>query len=70
MGFGARIMDELERDIQGRGFRRFVLPARVSAVRFHKKPGYAVTSEEFMEVTILHARMEKMFRQTLQRSAH
>jgi predicted GNAT family N-acyltransferase len=62
-GLGQRIMHELEKNLQGRGFRHFVLHARVSAVEFYKKLGYAVVSDEFVEVTIPHVKMAKTIQQ-------
>ena len=59
-GLGRRLMDELERDLHGRGFRRFVLNARTPAVGFYEKLGYTIVGSEFMDVTIPHYRMEKV----------
>lgn len=58
-GLGDRIMAELERALRSRGVTHVCLHARVSAVGFYEKQGYAVTSGEFVEVTIPHVRMDK-----------
>jgi ribosomal protein S18 acetylase RimI-like enzyme len=58
-GLGRRIMSELEKNLQARGFTRFCLDARVSAVRFYEKLGYAIVGEEFIGVTGPHLRMVK-----------
>lgn len=52
-------MRALERNLGGRGYYRFTLNARASAVEFYKKLGYAVTGEAFIEVTLPHFKMEK-----------
>ena len=59
LGLGSNIMGEVERTLVARGFHRLVLDARVSAVGFYKKLGYAVISDEFIAVTLPHVRMAK-----------
>ena len=59
-GLGTRLMNELEAHLRSRGFRTLVLHARTSAVRFYEKLGYAVTGDEFIDVTIAHVRMAKV----------
>jgi predicted GNAT family N-acyltransferase len=39
--------------------RKLTMHARLTARRFYERLGYRVTSEPFMEVTILHVAMEK-----------
>jgi predicted GNAT family N-acyltransferase len=58
-GHGTRIMTEVEAVLHERGFRRLVLHARVPAVAFYERLGYAVTGDEFLEIGIPHAHMEK-----------
>ena len=58
-GLGQRLMVDLERNLEARGFRKFVLNARSSAVGFYEKLGYAVVGDEFVDVTVPHVRMSK-----------
>ena len=58
-GLGQRLMGELENDLQARGFKRFVLNARTSAVGFYERIGYTVVGEEFMDLTVPHVKMHK-----------
>jgi predicted GNAT family N-acyltransferase len=58
-GHGTRIMKEIEAVLQRRGFGHLVLNARMPAVPFYERLGYAVASEEFLEIGIPHVRMEK-----------
>lgn len=59
-GHGRELMTAVEKDLSQRGFRRLVLHARASAVGFYQKLGYAVTGDEFIEVSIPHFKMEKV----------
>ena len=59
-GLGTGLMNALEAHLRSRGFRTLVLHARTSAVRFYEKLGYAVTGDEFIDVTIAHVRMAKV----------
>ncbi|MCX8495182.1 MAG: GNAT family N-acetyltransferase [Akkermansiaceae bacterium] len=59
-GLGRKIMHCLEEHLSGRGFRRFSMHARVSAVGFYEKLGYETVSGEFSEVGIPHVKMEKI----------
>jgi len=43
--------------------------ARVSAVEFYEKLGYAIVGGEFVEVTIPHRKMEKSVQRTEARDA-
>ncbi len=58
-GHGRRIIEEVERALAASGFTQLVLHARKPVVPFYEKLGYRVVSEEFIEVTIPHLRMEK-----------
>ena len=58
-GLGQRLIREVERNLQARGFRRFVLGARASAVGFYQKLGYAIAGDEYVSVTLPHFRMSK-----------
>jgi len=40
-------------------FKTMILTARKTAVDFYKKVGYKVVSDEFIEITIPHYKMEK-----------
>ena len=58
-GLGKKLMTELEADLRARGFERFQLNARASAVGFYEKLGYSIVGDEFREVTVPHFRMTK-----------
>jgi ribosomal protein S18 acetylase RimI-like enzyme len=58
-GLGTRILDELEADLRSRGFTRFVLHARSSAVGFYERLGYTAVGEAFVDVGVPHFRMVK-----------
>jgi predicted GNAT family N-acyltransferase len=58
-GLGRRLMRELEDDLESRGFRKFALNARTSAVGFYEKLGYGRIGEEFVDVTVPHVRMSR-----------
>jgi predicted GNAT family N-acyltransferase len=58
-GCGQKIMRGMEANLAERGIRRLVLHARVSAVGFYQKMGYAVTGKTFLEVGIPHLKMGK-----------
>lgn len=57
-GIGRALMIELHTELHRRGFDRFVLNARVSAIGFYTKLGYSAFGNEFTEVGIPHFRME------------
>ncbi len=59
-GIGRMIMTEAENKLKGKGVKKIILNARKSALPFYSKLGYTVTSEEFIEVTILHYSMSKI----------
>jgi len=59
-GIGQAMVIESERHALARGYTRMILNARLSAVPFYERLGYAVVGPEFVEVTIPHRRMEKM----------
>ena len=54
------MMNDLEANLRARGFTRFVLHERVSAVGFYEKLGYSIVGGEFVEVAIPHQKMEKI----------
>ena len=58
-GLGRKLMTGLERNLRSRGFTRFTLHARASALGFYQKLDFTVTSGEFLEVGIPHFVMEK-----------
>lgn len=61
-GLGQRLMAELERNLQARGFQTFVLNARKSAVGFYERLGYKAVGDEFVDLTIPHIRMTRAVR--------
>jgi predicted GNAT family N-acyltransferase len=56
-GLGRRVMTEVEAELRRRGFTRFTLRARLSAVGFYEKLGYAAAGGEFVEHGIPHVTM-------------
>jgi predicted GNAT family N-acyltransferase len=58
-GRGSCLLAEVEAVLQEQGATELRLHARVSAVPFYARQGYAVESEEFEEVGIPHRRMGK-----------
>lgn len=59
-GIGKAIVNELERIARAHGARVLVLNARVSAVAFYERLGYAVCGDaETLFGTIAHKRMQK-----------
>jgi GNAT superfamily N-acetyltransferase len=58
-GVGAKIVAAAEELAAERGFRRIILHARETAIRFYEKAGYVATGETFIEVTIPHRVMVK-----------
>ncbi|OYV06044.1 MAG: hypothetical protein CFE26_08435 [Verrucomicrobiales bacterium VVV1] len=58
-GCGRLIIEGLERNLAARGVTHFSMHARRSAVGFYEKLGYSTIGEEFTEVGLPHARMEK-----------
>lgn len=59
-GIGRQLMQATENELLARGFRHAALNARVPAVGFYRRLGYQEAGEPFIEVTILHQRMEKL----------
>lgn len=58
-GHGRRIIHDLEEHLARRGFVHLEMHARMTAVGFYTKLGYAKVGHEFMEVGIPHVRMKK-----------
>lgn len=58
-GVGRRILISLEDVLATRGVMKLSLHARISAVGFYEKLGYARSGDPFLEVGIPHILMEK-----------
>jgi predicted GNAT family N-acyltransferase len=58
-GCGRRIIAGLEAHLAARGVVQLSMHARLTAVGFYEKLGYARTGPEFTEVGIPHVKMEK-----------
>lgn len=58
-GHGTRLLAETERRLAVRGVAEIVLHARLTAVGFYERLGYAAEGETFTEVTIPHVVMRK-----------
>lgn len=59
-GIGSVLVARSEQVARDQGFRRMVLHARETAVRFYERLGYRKLGERFVEVTIPHQAMEKL----------
>jgi GNAT superfamily N-acetyltransferase len=58
-GVGRAILQFAENIARDRGYKKMVMHARKTATGFYEKLGYAIMSEEFIEVSIPHYLMEK-----------
>jgi predicted GNAT family N-acyltransferase len=58
-GIGRALMIFAENIARDLGYKKLCMHARKTARGFYEKLGYAVTGDEFMEVTIPHYIMEK-----------
>jgi len=58
-GIGRALMIFAENIARDQGYKRLCMHARRSAIGFYEKLGYAVSGDEFVEVTIPHFTMEK-----------
>ena len=58
-GIGRALMIFAENIARDLGYKKLCMHARKTAKGFYEKLGYAVTGDEFMEVTIPHYIMEK-----------
>jgi N-acetylglutamate synthase-like GNAT family acetyltransferase len=58
-GIGDSIIRFAETLARDNGYRKIVMNARATAIGFYERCGYNICSDEFLEVTIPHKRMEK-----------
>ncbi len=58
-GIGRSIIRFAENISRDQGFQKLYMNARKNVVDFYKKNGYKISSNEFIEVTIPHFKMEK-----------
>jgi N-acetylglutamate synthase-like GNAT family acetyltransferase len=58
-GYGRSLLLRIEDHLARLGFVHLFLHARMSAVGFYEKLGYARVGQEFIEVGLPHVRMEK-----------
>ncbi len=58
-GIGRALMNFAENLARDRGYKTLSMHARKNAIGFYEKMGYAVSGDEFTEVTIPHYVMEK-----------
>ena len=58
-GYGRQLNEAAENFARSEGFKTMFCNARKTAVPFYQRLGYAVVSEEFLEVGIPHFVMEK-----------
>jgi predicted GNAT family N-acyltransferase len=59
-GVGTALVNRSEELALALGYRRMILHARETAVRFYEKLGYRKIGDRFEEVTIPHWEMEKL----------
>lgn len=58
-GIGSRLLAEVETLLVQKGVARITLHARLAAMPFYRKAGYAPEGEPFTEIGIPHVRMVK-----------
>jgi predicted GNAT family N-acyltransferase len=58
-GIGRSIIRFAENISRDQGYQTLHMSARKNVVDFYKKNGYTISSDEFIEVTIPHFKMEK-----------
>lgn len=58
-GHGRLLLEAVEGKLLDRGVRHLTLNARIEAVGFYAKLGYATVGDQFLEVGIPHQSMEK-----------
>lgn len=58
-GVGRALMIFAENIARDLGYKKLCMHARTTAVGFYRKLGYAISGDEFVEVTIPHYIMEK-----------
>lgn len=61
-GVGKSLLKYAESVALQKGFQKIILHARENAVGFYQQSGYRVVGQPFIEVTLPHARMEKLLR--------
>lgn len=61
-GIGRALMQFAENIARDNGHKKITMHARKSAVPFFEKLGYAISSDEFLEISIPHFEMEKKLR--------
>jgi ribosomal protein S18 acetylase RimI-like enzyme len=61
-GLGRQLIQDVERALAARGCTKLTLHARMTAVGFYSKLGYAVIGQQFTEVGLPHLKMEKLLR--------
>ena len=58
-GIGASMLNFAEIIARDKGYKKLIMHARETAVRFYEKLGYKLVGDRFTEVTIPHFIMEK-----------
>lgn len=58
-GIGRALMIFAENVARDHGYKKLCMHARKTAIGFYQKLGYAITGDEFLEVTLPHFTMEK-----------
>ena len=61
-GIGASMMNFAENVARDAGYKKIIMHARKTAIGFYEKLGYAVSGNEFTEVSLPHFLMEKKLR--------
>ncbi|UCD69425.1 MAG: GNAT family N-acetyltransferase [Betaproteobacteria bacterium] len=58
-GVASHMMRKVEAILAARGYTSLSLHARISAIGFYRKLGYAAVGKQFIEVTVPHQKMVK-----------
>lgn len=59
-GIGTKLVVYAEEFAKNLGYKKIILNSRKTALEFYEKLGYTKVSEEFIEVTIPHYKMQKI----------
>ncbi|MGE5473875.1 MAG: GNAT family N-acetyltransferase [Ignavibacteriales bacterium] len=59
-GFGTKLVMYAEDFARQLGYKKIVLNSRKTAINFYEKLGYIIVSDEFIDVTIPHYKMQKV----------
>lgn len=58
-GYGSELVKVLETAAKERGYKKMVVHARKTALKFYERLGYQIEGDEFTEVTVPHYKVVK-----------